>query len=146
MGLFTGMTEEEAIDFEESLIRSIRSFKCGTPFENELCRAVENYHAGRPVDPGVSVKEVILIVHDEWREIGYMQNPDGTGETLYYPRVDIEGGEENIFILSLRDLQGFVPERGHRYRLRVRHFQVIREPDHNRYEFLETLEDTQTGN
>ncbi len=118
------------------------SWKCGTPFEQEVSQAVKNFHAGLPVDSRVSVEEIILIVHDDWRRTGHMFNTDGTEEDIYTPRVDVEGGEQDILMIFKDDIDGFVPERGHSYRLRVRRFQIIREPFHNRYELLEILYDT----
>lgn len=108
----------------------------------EVYRAVKNYHAGLPVDPGVSIEEIILLVHDDWRCTGHMFNTDGTEEDIYTPRVDVEGGEQDILLVLKDDIDGFVPERGHSYRLRVRRFQVTREPSYNRYELLEILNDT----
>ena len=118
------------------------TWKCGTPFIQEVNRAVENYHAGLPVDSGVSIEEIILLVHDDWRCTGHMFNTDGTEEDIYAPRVDVEGGEQDILMILKDEIDGFVPERGHSYRLRVRRFQVTREPSHNRYELLEILNDT----
>ena len=138
--LFPGMSKEEAKEFQWCLIN--RPFKCGTPFEYEVSRAVKAFHAGEPVSSSVAIEEIILIVHDDWRETGRMFNADGTDEIIYTPRIDVEGGEENILMYFKDDIKGFVPERGHSYRLRVRRFLVIREPDHNRYELLEILSDT----
>lgn len=144
MNLLSGISKEEAYIFQRDLIKSFRSFKCGTPFEYEVSRAVEAFHAGKPVSPSIAIEEVILIVHDDWREVGYVFNPDGTEGPIYAPRVDVEGGEEDILIIFKYDIKGFIPERGHSYRLRVRRFQVIREPSHNRYELLEILSDIPT--
>ena len=143
-GLISGMSKKEEEAFQLDLIESVRTFKCGTPFINELIRAADAFHAGKPVSPLVAVDEVILIVHDDWKETGNIMYPEGTGGPIYTPRVDVEGGEENILMIFKEDIEGFVPERGHSYKLRVRRFRIIREPSFNQYELLERLSDKST--
>ncbi len=113
---------------------------CGTPFLNELYRAIENYHKGLPVGDRISVDEVILTVSSEWKCVGNMITEDGTKD-LYAPTVDVENGERDIQILFPDEIKGFLPVRGHSYRIKARRFQVIPAPDYCRYELLEVLSD-----
>lgn len=115
--------------------------KCGTPFEYEVCRAVENYHKGIPVGNRISVEEVVLLVSPEWKCVGRMFSDEGEKD-LYVPTVDVENGERDIFILFPTDIKGFLPIEGHSYKIRVRRFKVIPAPDHCRYELLEKICDT----
>ena len=144
MNLFPGMSKEESDAFQRDLFKSIRMFKCGTPFRNELYRAVKAFHAGEPVSQSIAIEEIILNVLDDWRETGHKYYPDGTDEIIYTPRINVEDGEEEIRMLSKEDIKGFVPVRGHSYRIRVRRFQIVRKPSYNSYELLEVLSDIPT--
>ena len=115
--------------------------KCGTPFENEVSQAVENYHKGIPIGNRISVEEVVLLVSPEWKCVGKMFTDEGEKD-IYVPTIDAENGERDIFILFPTDIKGFLPVEGHGYKIKVRRFQVIPAPDHCRYELLEILNET----
>lgn len=116
--------------------------KCGTPFMNERSKAIEAYRSGQPYESHIMVDEVVLIVYDDWRLTGHMFMTDGSEEPIYAPRVDVEGSEKDILLTTKDEIEGFIPQRGHNYRLRARRFQLIRDRFYKRYELLKVLDDT----
>ena len=118
--------------------------KCGTPLREELSKAVKAYRSGQPYESHITIDEVVLIVHDDWKLTGHMFKTDGSIEHIYTPRVDVEGGEEDILLTVVDEIEGFVPQRGHNYRLRTRRFQLNRDRFYKRYELLKIIDDTQS--
>lgn len=113
---------------------------CGTPLLDDLYEAREAFHAGRPIDNGVIVDEIILNIHSDWELRGRNSTMDGW-EDIYYPRTNIEGGAENIPMLFPETIEGFFPERDHEYRLRARRFSINQDLFFSLYEPLEVLSD-----
>lgn len=145
MNLFQKLIKESDANIndasrEPNRLEDSNDWFCGTPLMEDLFDAQEAFHAGLPVENGVLVEEIVLRFHADWKLRGRSSTMEGW-EEIYFPRTDVEGEEEDIPMLSLESIDGFIPERGHTYRLRVRRFSIDRDPIYSEYELLEVLSD-----
>lgn len=131
---------KEILEMEKKLRTSWSS----QPFErdatcmNELDDAVDAFHKGHTVNPRVSVDEVVLFISQAWKLVGQTFHDDGSEERTYVPLVVVQG-EENVLMWSAEDIIGFIPQKGHAYRIRARRYKLLPKPMYSRYEFLERL-------
>ena len=117
-GLFKRLDER----FGEAIIRSIDTFYCLTPFYSELHDAVNNYKAGKPVGDGITVDEV----------------------KVFAPSMVIEGETSPMEMVDQKGIDGFTPEKGHEYILKVLRIFITRDPYFHYYILLEIIEDKLT--
>lgn len=117
-------------------------YTCLTPFYSELYDAVEDYRNGRPLGDRITIDDVEITVLDEWAWARSTQDEDGKWIDIDAPYI-IVNGEKTRFIED-EGIEGFTPERGHEYRLKVRRIFITTQPEFCHYILLEQLEDTQT--
>ena len=117
---------------------------CGTPLLNKVDRAVDDFRNGRPVEGGISIDEVLMTVYDDWAFVGEMSTDDGDVE-LYAPLASVEGEVINERLMMETEIEGFIPIRGHEYRLKVRRIYLTRNPFYHHYELLEVISDSLVG-
>lgn len=118
--------------------------KCGTPLVDALNKAVEAYHQGLPFDEGAFVDEVVLVIHGEWHKAGSYYSEEEGARDIILPYVDVEEGEKGIFLNAVNPediVPGFLPERGHSYRVKVHRISIDRMDDYSRYELIEVLDE-----
>lgn len=121
-----------------------RDFKCGTPLVDALNKAVEAYHQGLPLGDRAFVDEVVLAIHGEWHKVGDYYSEEEGSRDIILPYVDIEGGEKGIFLNAVNPediVSGFLPERGHSYRVKVRRISIDHMDAYSRYELIEVLDE-----
>lgn len=116
---------------------------CATPFYDEIHDAVENYHNGRPVGDRVTVDEVQVRVLDEWKRVGAAVC-DGKESDISVPCLVAEGETAPMEMSDEEDIEGFIPERGHEYLLRVRRIFLTEDPFFHHYELMELISDKLT--
>lgn len=114
-GLVKKMDEQYII----GLFHSISTLHCATPFYSELHDAVNNYKAGKPVGNGITVDEV----------------------KVHAPRMVIEGETTPMEMVDQEGIDGFTPEKGHEYLLKVQRIFITRDPYFHYYVLLDILED-----
>ena len=115
---------------------------CGWLDSQALNRAIKDYHQGLPLNVGAFVDDIILVFHDDWRKVGRCDYADGRSQDIILPRVDVEGGEKDIFLDAINPediIDGFIPERGHNYRVKVRRISIDHSDLNSKYELLEVL-------
>ena len=118
----------------------IAHFECGTPFLNALYRDIERYRRGEPFQNGTVMDEVEFVVYDDWDKVGRRWTEERGDEDIFSPLISM-AGEEPDRLLSEDEIDGFIPERGHEYKLLVRRFYYARNPVYHKYELIEILED-----
>lgn len=119
---------------------------CGTMDLNYLYEAVDNYHKGLPVKDDVTVQELVMHIYDNWEKVGWTQDEEGNSIDIESPLVVIEGWEKPTRIYPEAPVEGFTPEHGHEYTIRVRRFGLKGDPLTREYELLEVLEDKLVNN
>ena len=117
---------------------------CGTPLLNKVDRAVDDFRNGRPVEEGITIDEVLMTVYDDWAFVGEMSTDDGDLE-LYAPLVSVEGEGKTERLMMETDIEGFIPIRGHEYRLKVRRIYLAKNPFYHHHELLELISDSSVG-
>ena len=119
----------------------VKPFKCGTPFVQEVYRAVDDYRNGRPLPERIAVDEVEMTVHDDWAVVGWYHPVDGGEKALYAPSVSVGDEEKRERLLIADEIEGFVPVRGHEYRLLVKRIYLADDPSYHHYELVRMLDD-----
>ena len=119
----------------------VKPFKCGTPFVQEVYRAVDDYRNGRLLSERIAVDEVEMTVHDDWAFVGWYHPVDGDEKELYAPSVSVGDGEKKERLLLADEIEGFVPVRGHEYRLLVKRIYLADDPSSHHYEMVRMLDD-----
>ena len=115
---------------------------CGTPFLQELSRAVDGFKNDRPLSERVSMDEIDMTVYDDWDIVGVAYYPEETfGVDIYAPLISIEGEDKTERLLSEDEISGFTPLRGHEYRLKVRRFYLTEHPFYHYYELISVILD-----
>lgn len=114
---------------------------CGTMDCYYLSEAIEDYHKGLPLKEGVVVQELTMHLYDEWEEVGMSWDEEGNQIPITSPLVIIEGDNKSTRIYPDAPIDGFEPEHGHEYIIRVRRFGLKGDSITREYELLEVLED-----
>ncbi len=113
---------------------------CGTPFLRELTQAVNDYKNGRSLGERISMDEIEMTVYDDWDVVGRYYY-EGLERDIYAPLISIEGEDGPERLLSDDEIYGFIPLRGHEYRLKVRRIYLIEHPFYHYYELIAVLDD-----
>ena len=115
----------------------------GTPLQSAVEDSVDDYKAGRPVGPGITVDEVDMTILDDWAIVGAIFNENGPLDA-YAPMLSVPGEEPERMQFDW-DIHGFTPIRAHEYKLRVRRFYLTNDRlMYHHYELLEIISDTLT--
>lgn len=117
-----------------------QQFVCGTSSLQELNEAAFAYHEGKPLGDHIVLDEVIMSIHDDWRDVGTLIS-DGEETPVFTPKVVIENENVDTVLFSPDEINGFIPLRGHYYQLRVRRFRCNSAPFYCRYELIEVISD-----
>ena len=118
---------------------------CGTLDLYALDDAVEAYKAGEPIPEGITIDEVEMTVLDDWENVGSMSE-ENCPVDLYAPLLSVPGEKPERMMFDW-DINGFKPERGHEYKLRVRRCYFtngIRLITHQ-YDLIEVISDRETN-
>ena len=78
-----------------------------------------------------------MTVYDEWIEVGRLDD-----SVLYAPLFSIDGGDTKERFVRENGVDGFIPLRGHEYKLKVRRIYQTDNPHYHYYELLEVISDT----
>lgn len=128
---------EEVREAMSAMARRISIGGCATGIFSALSDAKHQYHQGLPVRDDVDVDEAVLELWGDWKEVGSSYNTEGNETIIKWFEHSVIAGKE-VRIRPLHDIEGFVPEEGHSYKLSVRRFSKC---SHCWYEVIEVLED-----
>ena len=126
-----------------SLLDDEIGIECGTPLVNAVLDAVDNYHAGRPVVDGITVDEVEVTIMDDWAETGCTFDDNGP-VPIYAPLMLVHGESKPERLFQPTDIDGFTPERGYEYQLKIRRFFLTNNPFYHQFELIELIKDTKS--
>ena len=126
-----------------SLLDDEIGIECGTPLVNAVLDAVDNYHAGRPVVDGITVDEVEVTIMDDWAETGCTFDDNGP-VPIYAPLILVHGESKPKRLFQPTDIDGFTPERGYEYQMKIRRFFLTNNPFYHQFELIELIKDTKS--
>ena len=123
----------------------IRRIKCGTGAIKQLVEAKDAFHHGEIPKDNVAIDEIEMTVYNEWETVGSMMNGRGEFLDIITPRIKIDGEEEDTHLLSQDEIEGFIPEKGYEYKLKVRRFMLKSDPFHCMYELFKVISKNKTA-
>lgn len=113
----------------------------GTPFLNLLYDAMEDFNNGRPVADGIVVDEVEMTIYDDWECVGRLSYGEGDKD-IYKPLVSVKGETKKQRLNWDVEFEGFTPQQGHEYVIRIRRFYFENDPWTDYYfQFLDLISD-----
>lgn len=139
--LFSSLKNKSRAKMVKTIEDDDYAIECGTPLLNAVYDAVEDFKNGRPAGEGITVDEVEVFILDDWAETGCTFDDNGP-VSIYAPLMLVYGEKKTERLFQLTDIDGFSPERGHEYQLKIRRFFLTNNPFYHYYELIKLIKET----